>query len=538
MFSKRKFQAFTYYYHTHDPGRWEDDLRELHENGIHHVVISEGFDLKGILAVEAQKVRLFEFLDTADAQKINCILNPGNPRELYLLPDARRWRVDYIRHVAEILGDHPAVYALLLEEAPTGGAQFGVDRWRTVTAETEGRLEAQALTGDGYQYGVKLWQMDQYAAYIEELSGVVKKARSRLRTTISFHMDALFPHATLVDFQKTARSLDFVIIDAGSGWQGDPQEGRYLTRFLTNVASGLVNNDVWVVIGSHADHSRYQPGLREIREWTQQALDYGACCIGWHGWDASQWSDRYPIRGVPLAESKQEHWSTILTLSRMVTEQDLGDHAPSPHAFLFSYDSFISRLTMTDCFVPNLIVGEACQLPPAYVSDTQVITGKKLQKHKILLTTPCPSERGSVVDQLLKFMQDGGWIIAAADDFTLDEQMRPSDARSRLFGLQQETAIVHDEHILLDVELPYLPGDASLSTAWYRTRLTELDEGVRVLGRWGDHTPAIILTSHGKGGALYIATNPYRAALSSGSREDWLRFFRSIVEQPDVFKDL
>lgn len=537
MFSKRRLQIFTYYYHLHNDERWENDLRELHENGMRYIVISEGFDLKNILATEDQKSRLIAFLDVADAQGIRCILNPGNPKDLYLLPDARRWRVDYIRHVAEILGDHPAVYGLLLEDAPDGGARFGMERWKSVTEELEGRLESRDLTTDGYRCMVKSWQMDQYADYIAELNTVVKKTHSGLKTAISFHMDALFPHDTFVHFQKTAQFLDFVIIDAGAGWLGDPREGRYLTRFVTDVATGLTDKDVWVVVGSHVDHSRYQSGIREIREWTRQALDLGAVGIGWHGWDTSHWSDRYPVRGVPFADSKPEHWAAILTLARSLTDQTPPDIDPAPQTCLFSYDSLINHLTATDYFAPNLILGEESRLPLSYTTDTQIISGKGLQKLKFLITTPSPSVRVEMTEPVLKFMQNGGWVIASGDDCALDEQLRPSDARSRLFGIQEEKRLIHDDRILLDVDLTYLPGAVSLSTAWQRIALMRLDEDVRVLGRWGDHTPAIILKPHGRGGALYIGTDPYRAAMWSDGRADWSRFLRSVVD-PYTLKNM
>ena len=55
MFSKRKYQVFTHYHHTDNPDRWESDLSELKNNGFGYLIVSEGFDLKNILATDAQK---------------------------------------------------------------------------------------------------------------------------------------------------------------------------------------------------------------------------------------------------------------------------------------------------------------------------------------------------------------------------------------------------------------------------------------------------------------------------------------------------
>ena len=238
-----------------------------------------------------------------------------------------------------------------------------------------------------------------------------------------------------------------------------------------------------------------------------------------------------------MAQSKQVCWETILSLSQNTAEAvPVGNKAAS-HACLLSCDAFINQLSMADCFVPNLILGEEAKLPLAYATDTQIMDGKGLEKRKVLFTTPCPSVRGDIVDRLLKFMNNGGWIIASADDFAMNQQVIPSDARSRLFGIQQETSIFHDDRILLSVGLEYLPEGASLATAWHRSRLTECDDTVRTLARWGDKSPAILITPHGKGGALYIGTDPYRAALTSENRTDWRRFLQAIAD-PDTLKDL
>lgn len=534
MFSKKRYQSFVHYYHLDDAKRWADDFQELKAHGIDHVILSRGFDLKDILSTEERKQHLVQFLDLAHDQKIRCILNPGNPRELYLLPDARRWRLDYTRHVAETIGAHPAVYALLLEDNPTGGAQSSFDRWKPLTTELEGRLEAQSLTEDGYQRAVKFWQMEQYSKYIHELVVVVKKTQSRLKTAIGFNLESLFPQTALVNIQETARALDFILIEASPGWQGEPQEGRYLTRFVTNVTRGLVETDVWVVVGAHINGSRYQPCLRELREWTRQAIQQGADGIGWFGCDTTQWNDDYRMRGVPVTESSRERWNAMLTLSRAVTAQEPGEREVTPYACLLSSDSMLSLVSYTHLFVPNLILGERIGLPITYVSDNQVGTGNLPQKSRYLFTTPCPSERGEVVERLLRFMQAGGWVIASSDDFALDEQMRPADSRQRLFGIQEETSGVDEDRMTLAVDLKHLPSGASLPAAWNRARLTRLEEGTVVLGHWSDRTPAIVLIRRGKGGALYIGTDPYRAALFQRDQDDWILFLQSIAHPSEL----
>jgi hypothetical protein len=444
--------------------------------------------------------------------------------------------MDYIRHVAETLGGHPAVYALLLEEAPTGGAQFGIDRWKSVTAALEGRLQAAAWTEDGYQYAVKVWQMAQYTAYVRELAAVVRKARARLKTTISFHLDALLPTEALVHFQDTARMLDFAIIDAGTAGGYDPLWRHGLTRCLAGMAATLTDRDIWMVAGSHVPQDRYRPCLREIREWTQQVCEQGVCAVGWHGWDDTFWADGYPVRGMALAERYPEHWTTILGLSRALAGQEMKKPAPSPYACLLSYDSCLHRLMGADGVATGMALSEYARLVPRYVSDTQVVEEGMPQKCSILFTTPCPSAREALVERLMDFMARGGWIVASGDDFSLDEQRRPAERR-RMLGVREERALANEDRILLTGPLPGLAEGTSLATAWNRIRLTAMEDPMRVLGRWGDGAPAIVLKPHGKGGSLYIGTDPYQAAVAAGSREEWGRLFQSIAA-PGTLKRL
>jgi hypothetical protein len=535
MFSKRKYQVFTHYHHTDNPDRWESDLSELKNNGFGYLIVSEGFDLKNILATDAQKDLLIRFLDAAHAHEVACVINPGNPRELYILPDARRWRLDYIRHVAEALGDHPAVYALMLEDGPSGGANASFERWKTVTAELEGRIESDNLTGDGYQYAVKKWQMEQYADYTQELVTVIKKARSRLKTTICFQLDGLFPTESLVHYQNTAQHLDFVMIDSGPKWIGDAKQRQSLPSFAASVASGLVDKPIWFLVGSHVENTRYRPELRDLRDWTRQVALQGITGIGWRGWDGGSWKEPYQVRGAPLAETRPEYWKTMLALSRDISDTDPVEKSFATHVCLLTYDGFINRLAMDDIFVVNETLRAAGIAPLSYVSDTQLLAKKGLQKRKVLYISPCPAVSGPVIDQMRLFMESGGWIIASGDDGALDEQMLPSETRSQMFGIEDEEPMLHDDRILLGVSIGQLSEGASLPSAWFRSRLTTLRDDVRILGRWGDGSPAITLTGHGKGGVLYVGTDLYRSAAQADT--DWTLFLEA-GSDTDTLKEL
>lgn len=535
MFNKSNYQTFTYYHFLHDSTRWDADLTELKAQGFSYVILSKGLDLKSVLASEDQKQYLMNFLDATASHQMQCILHVGNPRELYLLPDAQRWRFDYMRHVAQTIGDHPGVYGLLLEDRPTGGIQFSMDRWKSVTSELEGRLEMDDLTEGGYQYQVRSWQLTQYADYITELAKVTKKAKSRLKLALSFHLDALCPGNTLVQYQATARALDMVIIDPGVSTEHDRYRIQHLTRWIANLAVTMTDRDVWMVIGAHIASGQYHTTSHELRIWTQQACAMGVSAIGWHGWDETAWHDGQPVRGTPLSVKNPELWATVIELSQSLITQEQIKEKTFPHRCLLSYDSYINQRPWLDVFATNQVLHTQGGLTSGYVSDVQLAGGDKLQKCKLVFTTPCPSTRDRVADQLLGFMERGGFIVAAADDFTLDEQLRESDIRQRLFGIQKETVLPHPDQILLTTGWPDALKGVDLITAWYRTSVTAFDEDVQVLGCWGDGSAAIILKPHGKGGALYIGTNPYQAAMEADCRSNWGPFISSIAE-PEVLQ--
>jgi len=206
MFAKSRVQAFTYYNEFDRADRWRDDFAELKAGGFQFVVFRDGFDLRNQLASEDQTDRVKEMIGAAADAGLRSILHIGNPKALYLLPDTRAWRLDYVRRVSEVFGSCKGLYALQLEDGPTGGSEYPEDRWQQVMESVEGRLLTMEMTEDGYRHGRRIWQMEQYALYTAEVARAVKKVKSNLKTTMAFHLDALLPAETLVHFQHTARA--------------------------------------------------------------------------------------------------------------------------------------------------------------------------------------------------------------------------------------------------------------------------------------------------------------------------------------------
>ena len=536
MFTKSKLQAFTYYNEFARAERWSDDFAELKARGFQFVVFRDGFDLRNQLTSEDQKNRLKEMIAAAEAAGIRSVLHIGNPKALYLLPDARAWRLDYVRRVAEVFGPCKGLYALQLEEAPTGGSEYPEDRWQPVMESVEGRLSTMELTEDGYRHGRRIWQMEQYASFTTELVRTVKKVRSNLKTTMGFHLDALLPADTLVHFQETARALDFVIIDPGSPPYQSAGDTDHAIRWAARAAGSLTDRDVWMVVGSQTVRGRYQATHRELREWTRAACAPGVSAVGWHTWDDTAWWEGRATRGRPLSESNPEQWATLAALSRSVTETERMN-VPSP-AFrcLLPYDAFASRVPGLDVMTPHRIIEESTEREAGYASDHQISDGDRLSGCELLFCTPSPSVKDVLVDRLIRYMRSGGWVVGSADDFSLDEGIRHGDARERVFGIRKESVLNDPDRILLTAGWPHLPEGAALEAHQWRVRPGEIDDDVRVIGRWGDGSAAILLKPHKDGGALYMGTEPY---LSADRDRDghWRGFLRAVLNR-EVLKRL
>ncbi len=536
MFSKSRLQTFTYYNEFARADRWRDDFAELKARGIQFVVLRGGFDLRNQLTSEDQKNRLKEMIGAAEDAGIRSILHIGNPKALYLLPNVRAWRLDYVKRVSEVFGTCKGLYALQLEDAPKGGSEYPADRWQPVMESVEGRLSTMDLTEDGYRYERRIWQMEQYAYFTAELARAVKEVRSNLKTTIAFHLDALLPADSLVHFQHTARALDFVVVDPGSPTYPYADDMEHVIRWAARAAGSLTDRDVWMVAGSQMARGRYQAMHRELREWTDAACASGVSAVGWHTWDDSAWWEGRAVRGRPLSESNPEQWGTIAALSRSVTEMERPKAQSTSHRCLLSYDSFASRVPWLDVMTPHRILEESTGREVGYVSDHQISNGDGLSGCELLRCTPCPTVKGTVVDRLIRYMRAGGWIVGSADDFSLDEGTRHGDARERVFGIRKESVLNDPDRILVTAGWPHLPEGVALDAHRWRVRSEETDDDVRVIGRWGDGSAAVLLKPHKDGGALYIGTEPYLSA-DRDRNGDWRGFLRAVLDR-EVLKHL
>ena len=105
-----------------------------------------------------------------------------------------------------------------------------------------------------------------------------------------------------------------------------------------------------------------------------------------------------------------------------------------------------------------------------------------------------------------------------------------------MFGIRAESVLNDPDRILLTAGWPRLPEGAALDAHQWRVRPTDIDDDVRVLGRWGDGSAAVLLKPHKAGGALYLATDPYLSA--DRDRDGHWRGFLGAVLNREVLKDL
>ena len=530
MVSKPEYKTFVYYNHFTRQAQWRADFANLSEHGFRYIILDRGIDLKARLPVKSQTKMLREIIETADSEGISSVLHIGNPRDLYLLPDSWQWRLDYVKHVVDVLGDCAGLYALLLEDKPTGGSQFSSERWQAALEPLERRLATMRLSEVDYAFEQRTWQQDQFTAYIADMVKTVKKAKSSLKTTVSFNLDALIPENTHVHFQQAAGALDFVMIDPGLlPFQHSRQIGHVL-RWASNMARTLTEKDVWMVVGSQVPISRYHTTHREMRAWTRQACSNYVSAVGWQGWMDDAWHGDSVVRGRSLADANPEHWATIIALSRSVSESKLQTSPPPSLRCMLPCDSIKNRVPWLDVMTPHRVLEESTGRDVGYVTDSQIADGDELPGCHLLFCTPSPSVRGKVVDRLIHYMEEGGWIVGSGDDFTLDGGLRPCDARVRVFGIRSESVLNDPDRILISCGWPHLQEGAVLGACHARVRLDECDDDAGVLAKWGDGSPAVLIKPHGKGGAVYVGTDPYAAA-EREQNSGWRAFLTALLNR-------
>ncbi len=530
MVSKPGYQTFVYYNHFHRHEQWRTDFAKLKENGFQYIILDRGIDLKAQLAVSEHTAKVKEIIETAEGEGLATVLHIGNPKDLYMLPDSWQWRLDYVKHVVDVLGGCQGLFALMLEDTPTGGSQFSTERWRVAMESLERRLATMKINEAEYQFERRTWQQEQFTSYIADMVKTVKKAKSSLKATVSFNMEALIPADTHVHFQNTARALDFVMIDPGVLPYQNTRHIDHVLRWVSTMSRTLTEKDIWLAVGTQVASGRYHTTLRELREWTRQACSNYVSTVGWHGWLDNAWYEDSVVRGRSLEESNPEHWATINALSRSVSNRKHTHSSPPGLRCMLSYDSIINRIPWLDIMTPHHVLEESTGRDVGYVSDSQVADGDELPGCHIIFCTPSPSLRDKVVDRLIHYMEQGGWIVGSGDDFALDEGLRPTDAHRRVFGIRNESTLNDPDRILLTSGWPYLEEGAVLDACQSRIRPTECDDDVRVLGKWGDGSAAVVTKPHGKGGAVYVGTDLYLAA-DRHPDGGWRGFLQAILNR-------
>lgn len=520
-----KCKSFVFYYNLPFPHEWDADLKELKANGINYVI--PNLNLQQVMSHAEEEKRFLKFLDRMNEYGIKCVPHLGKLQGLYLDPEVRKKHLELVKRVAREIGSHPSIYAFYLEDEPRGGTQYSAAEWAPNSQEFEASIRKEETTPMGRRLAEHKWRATQYTRFVREQAQMIKEINEDIKLTICFNIPAAVPRRNFVNMQDVAKFLDFVLIDVYPGWQTEKYEHRYIIEFMTTLAKSLTNKEVWFVVGSHIILNLYEPSLDEIRLWAIQAHEKGADAIGWFSFDFVKWSDKYSSRGLPTGISSPKRWKLMMQLSRDMTVREVL-HPAVEHAFLFAYDTAMSMYSHI-YYIPPYATLASGGIDVSYVSDNSIIAGTVDLRHfRYLLTTPAPVVREEIKAPLLNFAKNGGTIVGSCDDFVMNEQMRESNLRRDIFGINEEETFPEEDRITLTKRVGTLPEGTQLTSYYKRIRVTRAENRTKIIGRWSDGGPAILETPIGRGRSIYVGTNLYWAALYPEPDPRWNAFLQSL----------
>ena len=175
------------------------------------------------------------------------------------------------------------------------------------------------------------------------------------------------------------------------------------------------------------------------------------------------------------------------------------------------------------------------QTPVDFVTEDDFVEGLAKEYRTVYVTQQWMHSRAMAA--LKKFVEDGGTVIALAGGGFMDEFNRPSKSAPAFYGIESQELTVDPQLVskyLLDPNKPFLPKQdlpsyvpidkatwsqgtskaADVPVMIWKQKLKVADG--KVLGTFGDGSPAVVEKKHGKGRVVLFGFLPGQAYLKSG----------------------
>ena len=367
------------------------------------------------------------------------------------------------------------------------------------------------------------WMAVKYADSKKTISTALKSVDQKARYIPCdfWFMSGFQPY----DFALMGKYGDILECDPyGSSAERVRGRGLYNHGFGAKFLSDISGKPVRVIVQAF-DYAGYEMTPENLLDWVSQAIRCGASHISYYQMDNPRFTD-------------PERWKTMLHISKTLTGMNAVKLPTDPEvAILYSADSHRAEGPSTkgnQVYSAYSLLGERVGSWFDLVDDDSLARGEKsLAKYRAVYIPLGTYQRESVVQQIDKFVKDGGTVISG-DPTVFSWDIDGSDLsswRERIFGTKVIGQKPRDSVLIrksdwtegISGSLPiYRPVGRD---GWPEDNgcMIEKARDVRVIGTFPDGSPAVTVAKYGKGQAIYFAANPFvPECLFEGDRWDGL----------------
>lgn len=333
------------------------------------------------------------------------------------------------------------------------------------------------------------------------------------------------------DYPALASCTDLFDIDPyASSAERRRGRGVYNHGFGAKFMSDLTNKPVRVIAQAF-DYAGYTMSPQDLREWVSDAMRCGASAICYYQMDNPKY--KAPDRWAMML-----HLSKVIsTMNRIALPQD-----PDTAVLYASYTHMaMGPSTPGDqVYAAHALIGEMAGSWFRFVSDSQLDRGQRnLGGYKAVYLPVGKYMTAETAARIEAYVRGGGVLICGdAEAFGSDLAGNDtSKTREQILGIAVLGPAKADKIILTrnfsggrmsGVALPLF--DIELwgeSSPGHARNIRILDPGAKVLARYPDGRPAVVLRRLGKGKVITFAANPFSPEVTV-EQTRWVEAFKML----------
>jgi beta-galactosidase len=264
----------------------------------------------------------------------------------------------------------------------------------------------------------------------------------------------------------------------------------------------------------------------DIRMWTWSIISRGAKGINYYHWYPMRWG--FESTGYGMANLDGTPSSRAKSTGEMARAIDKyadlfldGQPAKAEVAILYN---ILSQIMLLICFEKKTFYPTASligvyralverSIPTDFVNLDDIIEGK-LKKYKLLFMPFSLMISRDVCKKVIEFVENGGTVVADArcawnEDTGWSAEEIPGFGLSKVFGCREAWSRSRKKpEIRITEKNPAIPllsaGDTLAGTFWEEA--LEVLPGGKVIAKFPDGSPAIVVNKYGKGKAVFVGT--------------------------------